>query len=184
MADEKKIVTIKRSKETGWWRWSVDCYDGNGQFLGSESGAANSKRAAKNQAGGVACGVNIVIMPPKINATIINGRMAYFEMINPWTEQFHTLIASEVSENELFWIAGIGCYDDSLSSSLKRVVAMLKVWDVYLGGDSEKGVQELHDLSDEEFDIISEKTWTSVEIIKTIDDYGEIHLGWNIVDEC
>ena len=119
------------------------------------------------------------IEPPAINASIQNGCLEYFEVVNPWTDEFHRFTLDDISENELSWLAGLCFYDPHLSQKHELVMAQLKTWHVYIGGDSPTEIMSLHNLSTEHFEMIASKSWNSVTVNKIEDANGTIHLDWN-----
>ncbi|MDR1878127.1 MAG: hypothetical protein LBQ64_01010 [Bacteroidales bacterium] len=170
-----KNVNIYRSRATGWWHWDVFCDEEK-----IAEGNTNSKREARRQARAVDCYTPpiIKIAPPEISAIVGDGHLQSFKMFCPYMEEDkeHS-VPEEMSENTAFWVFGLDCFDIKLSEQYELVSAMLKVWGVYKGGDSADTVKSLHNLSDQNFDIIAAKTWKTITINISED---ESSLSWNI----
>jgi hypothetical protein len=172
----ERSVIIGKSKKTGWWSWTVYC--GNEPVAG---GSTITKKEAKRQAGQVECDTppEIKIEPPIVSAIVNDGHLFSFEMYCPLTEENKNhLVPNDMSENTAFWVFGLDCYDNSLSKKYELVSAMLKIWNVYKGGDSADTVKTLHNLSDQNFDIISAKTWKKIKLTVNED---ENKLYWDII---
>jgi hypothetical protein len=100
----------------------------------------------------------VEIIPPAINASIANGHLDSVAFPDPWTDEYSSFTSNEISENELSWILGLCFYDEILSQEYELVAAQLKVWGIYLGGNSIDKIKSLHNLSDENFNAIVTKT--------------------------
>jgi hypothetical protein len=180
------------------WHFVIFC-DGERKF----SGVANTKREAKDAAkyhitknggtikstsgnsgnGGVYVTedgkiYSVNITPPAVNASIVNGQLDNFEIINIWTDEFHRFTIDEILENELFWLTGLCFYDKTLSQQHELVVAQLKAWHVYLGGNAITEILSLHNLTAEQFESLSTKSWNAVTINKKGYDDGSVRLDW------
>ncbi|MDR0604894.1 MAG: hypothetical protein LBG80_11390 [Bacteroidales bacterium] len=151
-----------------------DYLDGDGKIYKGED-----RRIYRGEDGKI---YRIGIDPPCINASIANGKLEHFEIINPWTDEFHCFTVDEISENELSWLAGLCFYDATLSKKHELVAAQLKVWHTYLGGDSVTEIQSLHNLTAENFEAIATKSWQMVTVHRTENADGTVHLDWKI--EC
>ena len=191
----KRVQRTTTGKRVVTWIWVVKC---DGEIIAS--GPENTKRDAKKMGNRAAEDLcistsqsshgeyegedgkiyNVEILPPAINASIVNGHLDSVEFVDPWTDEYSSFTSNEISENELSWILGLCFYDEILSQEYELVAAQLKVWGIYLGGNSIDEIKSLHNLSDENFNAIVTKTWDSIIINKTEDDNGEIHLDWDI----
>ena len=80
----------------------------------------------------------VTLEPPKVNASMTDSHLEWFEMINPWTKKFHRFTLDDISGNELAWLTGLCFYYKHLSQKHELVAAKLKVWHVYVGGNSVK----------------------------------------------
>ena len=199
---EKHVQWTTNHKRVVTWYWYVWC-DGEEDPVGS--GPQRSKKDAQaagrtmvnrikcqsvggggnNNSGGIYVGEDgkiyrLEIRPPAINASIVDGHLEYFEVINPWTDEFHRFTTDEISENELSWLAGLCFYDETLSQKYELVATQLKTWHVYLGGNSPTEIMTLHNLSAEHFEMIASKSWNKVSVHKTENTDGTVHLDWDI----
>ena len=185
-ANTREICIYKL--EDGSWKWDVYC---NGQWIAGN--VENTKREAKREADRYRCeslengditpddDTEISITAPHINANIENGSLIGSDFINPWTNEMQHFSANEISENELAWLAGLCFFDHSASQDCELLIAKLKVWNVYLGGNSMQEIQNLHNLSENQCNMILNKDWNSVTITKTTCNNETIHLDWNFV---
>jgi len=200
---KERIVTIDRTA-TGGYGWMVMCI--NGSDTTTSAGFTRTKREAKAEAKKIVCstapggGNNYIVsimsedpdnLQGSINALVVNGCMVYLDEINPWTNTFHRFTQNDISANALAWLSEICFYDETLSQAYELVTAQLKVWDVYLGGDSKGEIMVLHNLTAEQFDAIAAKLWKQItieqtEIITITEDENEndieittIHLDWD-----
>jgi hypothetical protein len=118
-----------------------------------------------------------------MNALIVNGSMVYLDEIDPWTNEFKRFTQDDISSNALAWLSEICDYNEADLSPVDKVVAQLKVWDIYLGGNTIAEILPLHNLNAEQFNAIAAKSWTRITIIQTTnddddDDDDTIHLDW------
>ena len=189
---ERKEKTWKITKLCkGSYKWDVWC---DGEWV--EGSIESSRRWAKKGVNGVVCGlppgkgniyVSIMSQSPdnlngSFNALISDDCIVYLEEVNPWTNRFQRFTQREMSKNVLAWLSDICDYDESLSPVHELVIAQLKVWDVYLGGNTQDEILTLHNLTAEQFHAIATKSWEVITIAKTDGDDGLIHLDWNFED--
>ena len=180
----QRVVRIHRLSD-GSWKWDVYC---DGQWVAGcvEETKRDAKRASNQftcesiSNGSLPSGTNIetIITPPQINASIENGVLSGFDIINPWTQAFHHFTTNDISENELAWIAGLCFYDSSLSQNYELLRAKLKTWDVYLGGNSMLEIMQIHNLTEVQCNLILSKNWITIDITKIIEDDETVHLDW------
>ncbi len=184
--EDTRTVEIHKLSD-GSWRWNVYC---NGEWIGGNT--EESKRAAKIAAEQCKCDaiengtaspdddLETSITPPQINASIINGELVGMDFINPWTNNPQHFTTDDISENELAWIAGLCFFDPSASQNFELLRAKLKTWDVYIGGDSMTEIMQAHNLTESQCNLILNKNWSTITIIKTIGN-ETIHLDWNFI---
>lgn len=198
MADKPKTeIKVERTNTTYSWYWAVVWYDEDGNEIGFCYGYENSKREARKEAKEASKGdpcypeqkkravkadptvsVKIHILPPHIDAKVINGHLAYFSIENPQGKRV-VFSTHDISENTAFWVFGMDCFDPELSTKAELVAAMLKIWGVYVHGEeSEKELKRIHQLSDEHFAIIAEKRWNQI----TIECYEDGSFNWSFAD--
>jgi hypothetical protein len=188
---KKKKIEIRETLTPGQWYWLVKCTDKEGNVTYHE-GYTWSRKDARKAARGIVCSVppggnssvsiiseDINYLQGNINALVVNGHIEYLEEINPWTNEFHRFTQGEISVNALAWLSEICFYDETLSQSHELVVAQLKVWNVYLGGNSVPEIISLHQLTTEQFNAIAKKTWKKITIEQTTKENETIHLDWN-----
>jgi hypothetical protein len=186
---ERKEKTFELKKlSNGSWRWAVYC---DGVF--KEGSIENTRRQAKRAIKNVVCSLppsskNIYVtlmiqdsynLQGNINALIANGRIEYLDEINPWTNTFHRFTRNDISPNVLSWLSEIYFYDETLSRIDELVAAQLKVWGVYLGGNSVSEIISLHNLTVEQFNAIASNSWNEITLKQTTNENGTVHLDWN-----
>jgi hypothetical protein len=199
------VETIEGTK----WNWFVRCSSHpNDVKWGHENTKKEAKKAANNWVCSVGGGTRgssgegdgdgdgdgnkwtytgedgkiyeITLEPPKINASMIDGHLEYFEMINPWTNEFHRFTLDDISGNELAWLTGLCFYDKRLSQKHELVAAQLKAWHVYLGGNSPDEIRALHNLTADIFERIASKSWEGITLCKITEENGTEYLDWTI----
>ena len=186
MKEPRKEIRISNSNGENCWLWRVYWYDENNNWMCSDMGTATSKREARRQANASECPCcskltkdpykkEITIDPPLINAEVVNGHLCSFEMDN-WQGKICKFTTSEIDENTAFWIFGLDCFDSNVSSPAKLVAAMLKIWGLYRGGNCKKSIMKLHNLNEEQFDMIVKKVWKT--IIVKFDEQDNMY--WDI----
>jgi len=169
------------------WHWIVQCSDTTW-----DEGYAGTKKEAKKAAKG-ACSIilqgsgniYVSIMSPflddpqgSLNTLFVDGFIKYLDVINPWTDEFHRFTQDDISVNALAWLSEICDYDEASLSQVNKVVAQLKVWDVYLGGNSMDEIKLLHNLTTEQFHAIAAKSWDIITIEQKENSDGTVRLVW------
>ena len=170
------------------WSWAIEC-DSGVWVSGYAATKKEAKKAAKNACKLLPNGGNnyeISIMSPflddpqgSLKALVINGHIEYLDVINPWTDEFQSFTQDDISANALAWLSEICDYPATLSS-VEKVVAQLKVWDIYLGGNTITEILPLHNLNTQQFNAIATKSWSRIIITQTTneDDDETVHLDW------
>lgn len=176
------------------WRWEVRC---NGEFV--QGSVESTKQAAKSAANRVkneiVCNLNpnnetgqgepqidIQILPPNVNAVISCGYMDFFEIINPFNDEIEHFTSDEISENSLAWLVGLCFYDSSETERVELLIAQLKVWGIYRGGENENEIKNIYHLEQSQIEIILAKSWHHISLRKIMeeDENGNIQevLQW------
>ncbi|HOS16814.1 MAG TPA: hypothetical protein PKX15_07395 [Bacteroidales bacterium] len=185
----KKTIHVYKSKTTGrCWYWTVGFVNEQGQCVGETYfGQADTKREAKQAAKNVPMPTMmklptsikkiISINPPQVDAKIINGYLSEFTVYDS-DDQKISFSTEEISQNTALWVFEIDdCFDSSLSEEYELVIAMLKIWRVFKGGVNRETVQNLHNLSDSDFDTIVNRNWNEIKI--NIDENN--NFIWDII---
>jgi hypothetical protein len=188
--EPRKEIKVERSKTTGWWTWEANWYDENGEWMCGTGGHGSSKSDAKRQRKNAECPCcdssklaakienvkKIFIEPPLVDAEVVNGYLCNFSMYNPEGEKIK-FSTSEISDNTAYWIFGLDCFEPNLSERSELVIAMLKIWGVYRRGKDKKAIMEIHNLTEEYFDIIADKSWSNINIKFDEED----NMYWDII---
>lgn len=179
MAKEpRKEINIRKNNGNAYsWYWLVEWYDEDGNLLNWTEGWTYSKKDAKKAAKEAEYPgprnskatikmdpvKKVSIEPPYVDAEVVNGYLCNFSMYNPEGEKIK-FSTSEISDNTAYWVFGLDCFDPKLTERSELVIAMLKIWGVYRGGKDKKAIMEIHNLTEEYFDIIADKSWSNINI--------------------
>ena len=202
-AEQKKKQYEKDVRPSGLvvegktWNWTVWCKNNDKIYVSNSTGSKKEANAAAKEAGknldcnpsegSVDNGTNISIMSPfsddlqgSLNALIVNDMIVYIDVIDIWTNEFRRFTRNDISANALAWLSEICDYNETSLTTVNKVVAQLKVWGVYLGGNSVTEIISLHNLTAERFNAIATKSWDkiTIKIEEDEDEDGTIHLDW------
>ncbi len=147
-------------------------------------GWAATKREARRQAReAVASGFcDYTLIPPTGGMVIehscdkIIGIFYYPNLL----EDMLTYSLAEISENTAMWLLGSCNYIKRDSTEEERVVALLKVWELYCGGTEKSEIMAIHNLQDNEFEVLANKEWNYILI--NINDDEEINWLFSDTD--
>jgi len=147
-----KSYTLEESAVTGWWVWSC------GLKGGSATNKDDAEAAAKK-----ACGDSFVLTPPPVDAQIYRGHLAAFTVQNLERERV-TFSAGEVSEDLFQYLFGFANEGAAKLKPVAIVVALLKIWGIYRGGDSEEAVRNQHALSADVFGRLAKRKFGGLKL--------------------
>jgi hypothetical protein len=146
---------IHQQQTTYSWYW--EC-----KHNPSINGTCNSKREARREAREKCRNGEASITPPSVSFWVKDGILIEFSHENLLGES-QTFSSEEISESVFEYLFG---YENEKWCVKQNdfVCAELKVWGIYIAGTEDKEIIEKHNLTEEQYNMLFEKSWDTIEL--------------------